>query len=368
MRIAIVGTRGVPARYGGFETYAEELGSRLVRMGHEVLVTCRPHLYPDRRSAYLGMSLVYPPSIPGKATDTLSHTLFSVRAVLAWRPDAVLLCNVANSPVGLVLSIFGVPVVINVDGLEWKRKKWGPAGRFYFRCAEAVACAGARALISDSRAIRDYYLHRFRRDSAFIPYGARQVCPLRPGLLERFGLRPGEYFFTASRIEPENHQDCAVEAFLSLDTDKCFALAGAPNPNSSYARKLCAVKDPRVRFLGAVYERDIVDELFSNAYAYIHGNEVGGTNPALLQAMGAGCAVLALDVVFNREVLGDAGVYFRLDAGDLRRAMAWMLQHPDRAQAFRDAARQRARLLYDWNRVAEDTERLLRSIVAGRSA
>ncbi len=366
MKVALIGTRGVPARYGGFETYAEELGSRLAARGHRVLVTCRRHLYPDRRSSYRGMELAYPPSVPGVATDTFSHTLCAVLPTVLWRPDAVLMCNVANAPLALLLRAAGARVVIHVDGVEWKRRKWGPVARTYLRWAAAVACRVAHGIISDSRAIQERYRQLFGRESAYIPYGAPLIRSRRPEVLSRFGLRPRGYFFIASRLEPENHQDIAVEAFRRVNAGVCLAIAGSARRSSAYARKLITVKDPRIRFLGPVYDRDVVDELFCGAYGYIHGNEVGGTNPALLQAMGAGCPIVALDTVFNRETLGDAGWYFRPDATDLAEKILWLVRNPDQAKAGGDNARARAAWLYTWEDVADRTERLLRAVATGR--
>lgn len=357
MKIAIVGTRGIPAKYGGFETCAEELGVRLVKKGHRVAVSCRRYLYPERKAFYKGVVLCYPPSIPGKATDTFSHSFFSIIRLLCWAPDVILVFNSANSPLVLLPKIFGKKIVINVDGLEWKRAKWGRAAKLYYKFAEFFSSLAADAVISDAAAIKDYYMKKYRRETVYIPYGAYLSESKNPGVTEEYGLDKGGYFFIGSRLEPENHQDIAVKAFKEVKTDKLLVIAGGANWNSPYVRGLQKEHDRRILLLGPVYKPGHIEELHLNAFAYIHGNEVGGTNPALLKAMGSGNCICALDVPFNREVLGDAGLYFK-DASELKERIEYLLSNPAFVGALREKAKERARQLYRWDKVVDDYERL----------
>jgi len=207
MKVAIIGTRGIPAKYGGFETCAEELSIGLVKKGHKVIVSCRGYLYPEKKKFYKGVKLVYPPSIRGKITDTLSHTFFSILRVLIENPDVILVFNSANSPVALIGKIYGKKIVINVDGLEWKRKKWGKIGKLYYKFCELFSCIVADEIISDAMAIKDYYRRKYKIESVFIPYGAYFYKSKNPEILNEYGLERKNYFFIGSRLEPENNQD-----------------------------------------------------------------------------------------------------------------------------------------------------------------
>jgi len=365
MKIGIVGTRGVPARYGGFETCAEELSVGLVKRGHKVLVSSRRYLYPERAISYKGVSLCYPPSIPGKITDTFSHTFFSILRIILWSPDVMLIFNSANSPLAVIPKLFGEKVVINVDGLEWKRAKWGKVAKMYYKFAEFFSSVIADVVVSDANAIKDYYLRKYGRESVYIPYGAPDIEKKKPEILKRYGLEPYGYFFIASRLEPENHQDMAVEAFQQVKTDKLLVIAGSANWKSPYVKRLKEKKDKRIVFLGPVYEPGYVEELHSNAYAYIHGNEVGGTNPALLKAMGSGNCVIALDVPFNREVLGDAGLYFK-DVMELRRNIEFLLENQQVLNSLRVKAKERARSLYRWEDVVDRYEKVFMGLLYGK--
>ncbi|MCM8768589.1 MAG: DUF1972 domain-containing protein [Candidatus Omnitrophica bacterium] len=358
MKIALIGTRGVPAKYGGFETCAEELALGLVRKGHRVLVSCRRYLYPERQRKYEGVELCYPPSLPGKISDTFSHTFFSLLSVIPWQPDAILVFNAANSPLCLLPRLLGFKVAINVDGLEWKRKKWGRLAKAYYRLAEFFSCLIANEIVADAKAIADYYWRRFHRRTVFIPYGAHLIRPKNPEILSQYGLRPKEYLFIASRLEPENHQDLAVAAFQKTKTDKLLVIAGGANWNSPYVRQLLQTKDPRIRLIGPVYASGHIEELHCHAYAYIHGNEVGGTNPALLKAMGCGNCILALDVPFNREVLADTGLFFSQSAEDLQNKLNYVLSHPEETKKLGEKARERVSIHYRWEDVVNSYQHL----------
>lgn len=361
MKIAIVGTRGIPAKYGGFETCAEELSTGLVSKGHRILVTCRRYLYKDMPAEYKGVELRYPPSLRGKTTDTFSHTFFSIFNAILWSADVILVFNSANSPLVVLPRLLGKKVAINVDGLEWKRAKWSRAAKLYYKFAEFFSSVIANTVISDAVAIKEYYLRKYGRKSVFIPYGAHAIDSKSPEILERYRVKRDEYFFTASRLEPENHQDLSVKAFSDIKTDKFLVIAGAANWNSPYVREIKRTDDTRVKFLGPVYEPGHIEELHCNCYAYIHGNEVGGTNPALLKAMGCGNCIIALDVPFNREVLGNAGLYYK-DADGLKDNIEFLLVNPQYVTEFREAARSRVMKLYRWEKVVEDYERVFAAL------
>lgn len=363
MKIAIVGTRGIPARYGGFETCAEELSVGLVKKGHKVIVTCRRYLYPEKEGFYKGVKLIYPPSIKGKITDTFSHTFFSILRILPEDPDIILIFNSANSPLGIIPKIFGKKIVINVDGLEWKRKKWGKIAKLYYRFCEFFSCLIANSVISDAKVIKDYYKKKYGKETVYIPYGAYFYESKNSEILKIYGVEKKKYFFICSRIEPENNQDIAVKAFSMIETDMKLIIAGGANYKSKYVKELKKFESEKIKFLGPVYIPQHIEELHANCFVYIHGNEVGGTNPALLKAMGSGNCIIALDVPFNREVLGDCGVYFKKDVYDLKEKIEYFLKNPEKTKEYGEKAKERAKKLYRWENVIDEYEKLFLRLV-----
>ncbi|MCM8821337.1 MAG: DUF1972 domain-containing protein [Candidatus Omnitrophica bacterium] len=358
MKIAIIGTRGIPPRYGGFETCAEKIALYLAEKGHRVFVTCRKYLYPDKPRRYKNIELSYPLSIKGKAADTFSHTFFSVFRAIIWNPDAILMFNAANSPLASIARIFRKKIIINVDGLEWKRKKWGFAGKTYFRFASFFATVIADYVVADSIEIARYYQSHFQKNPTYIPYGAEIFYSKNPEILSDFGLKPQCYFFTGSRLEPENNQDLMIREYNRLNSDIPFAIAGNTQNKSRYVKELKSKAKKGVKFIGNVYNAQMYSELQANSIAYIHGNEVGGTNPALLSAMGCGSLIIALDVPFNREVLGDCGLYFTKKYGSLSELIKQILEKPEKYRPLGEKARERARNLYRWEDVGKRYEEL----------
>jgi glycosyltransferase involved in cell wall biosynthesis len=362
VKIALLGTRGVPARYGGFETAVEEIGKRLAARGHEVVVYCRN----DRQeiTTYLGMRLVNLPALRLKQTETLSHTALSVAHIAMHPCDVAIAFNVANAPVILGLRARRIPVALHVDGLEWKRAKWSGAGRRYFVLAERIGVRTADCLIADARAIQDYYAKQYGVQSRFIAYGAPILSVRSTERIQALGLRAREYYLAVARLEPENNVHLIVSAFAQSDTRFPLIVVGDAPHAERYGESLRgAAVGADVRFLGGVWDRELLDDLYAHSLVYAHGHSVGGTNPSLLRAMGASAPIAAYDVVFNREVLGAAGQYFRAE-DDLRRILLEAQTAPERFSRYGEAARTRAAAEYDWERVAEDYERLCHELSA----
>jgi glycosyltransferase involved in cell wall biosynthesis len=353
MRIALVGTRGVPAQYGGFETAVEEVGRRLADGGHDVVVYCRHNesVRPsDRPSVYLGMHLVQLPALRQRAAETLSHTALSVLHLLAHRVDVAIVFNAANSPFLPLLRAARIPVATHVDGLEWKRAKWGPNGRRYYRLAEAMAVRWSDALIADAQGIQDYYRDEFDADTELIAYGAPTVDPHAHDRLAELGLEPDGYHLVVARFEPENHVDRIVAGYVDSAATRPLIVVGSAPYSDEYTKMIRATADDRVRLLGGIWDQQLLDQLYANALTYLHGHSVGGTNPSLLRAIGAGTATTAFDVSFNREVLGELGVYFA-DRADVAVALEATEADVAGTQARGTATRARA-ADYDWDDVA----------------
>jgi len=364
MRVAILGTRGIPARYGGFETLAEELAARLAAAGHRVTVFTRTHAAVPGVATHRGADVRVLPALRLKALETLSHTLLSALHASRRRYDVVLLCNAANAPLIPLLHARGLPVVLNVDGLERKRRKWGALGRAYYRVCERLSARWADEVVTDAGVIQRYYRRAWRRASVMIPYGGDLPAPAGDDTLRRLGLAPGSYFLYVSRFEPENNPDRVAAAYRAVPGDAPLVLVGdAPYADDLIRRvRALAAGDRRVVLPGAVYGEGYRQLLFG-ARAYIHATEVGGTHPALVEAMGAGRVVFFLDNLPNREVVGSAGVPFTFAVErSLTAALAAFAAAPAEFSALGAAARARVAQLYRWDDVAAAYERLLEGL------
>jgi glycosyltransferase involved in cell wall biosynthesis len=357
VRFAILGTRGIPARYGGFETFAEELAARLVQRGHEVTVYCRArHAEP----VYRGVRLRYLPTIRHKYFDTLAHTFVSTLDALGRRYDAALYCNAANAILTWMPRVAGTPVALNVDGLERHRKKWNALAKAWSRISEWLATWMPDAIVTDAHAISAYYRQKYQRDSHMIPYGAETVRAESTGTLAQLGLEPGKYFLYVSRLEPENNALLVREAFERTDTPFKLALVGDAPYAADYIAKVRDTRDPRIVIPGAIYGLGY-RELGSHCFAYIHATEVGGTHPALIEAMGRGALTLYLDTPENAEVAGGAGLPFTHE--NLQQVIETTLQmSEDKRAAWRARAVERVRDRYSWEAVTDAYERLLVSL------
>ncbi len=370
LRIAMIGTRGVPAAYGGFETAIEEIGRRLVVRGHDVTVYCRTlgNGAPAPRE-YLGMNLVHLPAVRHKAVETLSHTALSVLHTTMHRlPDAAFVFNAANAPFVPWLGMRRIPTAVHVDGLEWLRGKWGPAGKRYYRWAEEFCVRRADALIADAQGIVDYYDREFQVPTKLITYGAHILRDVPTDRLAELDLRPKGYHLVVARFEPENHVDVIIEGYLKSSASLPLVVVGSAPYAAAYTNRIAerAASDPRIRVLGGVWDQGQLDQLYAHAVTYLHGHSVGGTNPSLLRAMGAGTAVIAWDVVFNREVLGTGGVFFDSDS-----TLAPLIEDaeltPHRTEELGSALQGRAEQRYNWDAVTDGYEALSKRLSEGYS-
>ena len=358
LKIAIMGIRGIPANYGGFETFAEHLSTRLVEKGHEVTVYGRSNTIKHDDEYYRGVRLVILPTISHKYFDTVAHTFFCVVHALKERYDVILICNSANSIFSFIPRLCGTPVALNVDGLEWKRAKWNILGQWFYKISEYLATILPNEVVTDARDIEKYYLEKFRKRSTYIPYGTPVGRVETRDVLDKFNLQQQKYVLYVSRMEPENNAHLVVKAFEKVKTDLKLVMVGDAPYNGKYIEDLRKTSDSRIIFTGYVFGPGY-RELQSNAYFYIQATEVGGTHPALLEGMGHGNCVLANDVPEHREVLGDAGFFFRTDQnGDLRDRMQYLLDHPEVVTSTGHKAQQRVMENYTWDKITSDYEKL----------
>ena len=366
LQIAILGSRGIPHTYSGYEAFIGEVGPRLVDRGHDVTVYCRSSLFAERPETFKGVRLIYLPSFETKTLGTLSHTLVSMFDVMFRRMDVIFVVNVVNAFHCILPRLFGKNVAINVDGLDWKRGKWGRLGKKYFYCnAKSVGRICPKGVVTDAREMQRIYLDEFRTPSVSIAYGANIEKSQNPEVVCQYGLEPGQYYLVASRLVPENNADLIVRAFEKLRTSRKLAIAGNANYRSEFVDRLKETKDARITFLGHVGSADHVKELHCNAYGYIHGHSLGGTNPALLKALGYGNCVLALGTAFNKEVLQDYGILFD-DANDLAEKLRCIEDHPEIAKKYRLHAPERIRQAYTWEKITDQYEELFLQLASGQ--
>src|SRR5919112_820179 len=368
MRIGILGTRGIPASSGGFETFAEQLSTRLVARGHDVTVYCRAHYVSPRQIEYRGVRLKVLPTIRHKYFDTVVHAgLSAFHAAGLGRFDAALICNAANAPFAPVLRAAGTPVAINVDGLEHKRRKWNWLGKNYYRVAERLSVWLPNETVTDARVIQDYYLAKYRARSTMIAYGAEVERRTDRQAVSRWGVEPNRYVLYVSRLAPENNAEMVIQAFPRVRTpQKLLVVGDAPYAHEYIAHlRSLARRDRRIVFTGFVFG-DAYRSLQQNAYCYVHATEVGGTHPALLEAMGYGNCVLTLATPENVEVVGDAGIPYA-DEADLESKLRRVLSDGAIVNGYRQRAQQRVSAHYDWERVVDRYENLF-ARMAGRPA
>lgn len=355
MRIAILGTRGIPSSYGGFETFAEELSVRLAARGHLVTVYCREQ---QSFTKYRGVHLVWLPTIRHKYFDTLAHTFVSTLHLVRHRVDVALYCNAANAIFTILPRVFGIPVALNVDGIERKRRKWNAFARAWYRISEYLSTILPTKFVTDAEAIRTYYKEQYNKDSLFIPYGADTKLAETQDILHKLGLSPHRYFLYVSRMEPENRALEVRQAFEQVATELKLALIGDAPYAHEYIQRVRDTKDPRVVIPGAVYGVGY-RELGTWCFAYIHATEVGGTHPALIEAMARGALVLYLDTAENAEVCGDAGLPYHGEAGLVARLREVLAMPEAERDRYRQKALERVRERYDWEAVTTQYETLL---------
>lgn len=366
LHIALLGTRGIPAGYSGFETCVEQLGQRLVERGHQVTVYCRSHHITYPGTHYKGMRLIKLPTISNKYLDTIVHSLCSSLHALGQRYDIALYFIAGNSPVSWIPRLRGTKTILNVDGLDWKREKWPAPAKRYIQFAEYLATKLPNAYVTDSHVVQHYYREKFGDEPPYIPYGS-EVERAAPGeTLARFGLEPNKYVLFVGRLVPENYAHHLLEAFAGLDTDlKCVIVGDAPYAEAYIASlKRLGAQDPRIVFTGYVFGEGYL-ELGSNAYVFVETSGVGGTHPALIEAMAFGNCVVVHDTAENLETIAEAGLSYRGRTGaqSLRKVLQRLLEQPDLVSEYGRRAQNRARTYYTWTAVADAYERLFYRLV-----
>ncbi|OAT85105.1 DUF1972 domain-containing protein [Desulfotomaculum copahuensis] len=359
MDLAIVGSRGIPAHYGGYETFAEELSTRLTDRGYEVCVTCEGY---GQAKWYNNVNLIYVPIITKIIPRNLAEVIHDICAIMYVsifiRPKIIYLLGYAACYTCIISRCLGIKVWINADGLEWKRRKFGSVGRAIIKALEGIAVKVSNLMIADSKHIQKYLFEEYHINSSYIPYGAYPVKDIDPNLITKFNTRPKEYYLVVARIEPENNIDVIIDGFVKSNSKKQLIVVGKVQ-NNNYGKMLLCKASDRVHFIGGIYDKNLLNALRLHCFAYFHGHEVGGTNPSLLEALACGNIIIAIDVPFTREVARNAA-YFFTDASSLCEVIneveSSYINYPEREELSRD------RLIkagYTWDNVLKCYQILL---------
>lgn len=353
MKISIIGTRGYPYVYSGYETFVSELAPRLVQEGYEVTVYCHKGLFNEYPASVNGVNLVYLPAIESKILSQFSHSLLATLHSLFQKVDMVLYVNTANGPFGILTLLFRRRTAINTDGLEWRRPKWQGLGAKYFYFASWLSTKVFDIVISDSDQMAEIYKNQFNCQSLTIAYGANIGYSTDTSAIENLGLEKNSYYLVVGRLIPDNNADVIIRGYRESCAMKKLVIVGDVPYEDSYADHIRSICNDRVLLTGYVRNGNFLRELYCNAYAYIHGHEFGGTNPTLLKALAYGCCILALDTVFNREVLNDEqyGLYFHKTTESVKSKIEWLEKNTTQVSIYQAKARDRITEKYTWEQI-----------------
>lgn len=361
MKIAILGTRGIPGTYGGFETFTEELSTRLVKKGIEVTVFCyKKSIYGEPE--YKGVKLLYVKKPKFGHLSTIFYDLFCIFKALRGY-DLIYMLGYSTGLFFWIPRLFKKPLLVNMDGLEWKRAKWPTYGKIYLKLTEWLAVKFATLIIADSENIKYYLKSKFGKDinCYTIRYGTDIVDnPPDINQIQPYNLKPFKYYLVVCRLEPENHIKEIIEGFIISKTQKKLVIIGDYNIATPYIKELLKKKDERIKFIGAIYNKDLLKAIRFYAFAYFHGHSVGGTNPSLLEALGCGNKVIAHDNIFNREVASDCAIYFSSSSHIPN--IIYSLEN-ELNMNLATKAKNRMREKYNWDLIANEYQKLIQGLM-----
>lgn len=372
MKIALIGARGIPHHYASAEQLVRHLGKYMVSQGHEFTVYCYSHLFTDHSPSYEGIGRIFVPTVEHKYFGQIIHATLSSIDVLRRDVDIVHYQFLNNSVQSLLPFIAGKRIITNVDGQIWDDPKWPkPVRHIFFKSAARVAMAVSKQIVTDAVGIYDIYRTKYGKVSAVIEYGADIKHSTQPDRLTKYGLRPGAYYFVAARLVPSNSADIIVEAFKQSRSQRQLVIAGGQAFGSPWYQALRRNAGPSVTFLGPVADQDDLDELYCNAYCYLHGASLGGINSALLRPLGCGITALALETVYNREVLemrdgSLCGMLWRRGIDDLVEQIRRIDRDPLLAQELGAKAQARIREAFTWERIGRQYELFYKMVLEER--
>ncbi|MCE7798412.1 DUF1972 domain-containing protein [Sphingobium sufflavum] len=369
LRIALIGDRGIPARYSGFSTLVEELAVGLVcDHGMDVTVYCRNQYYAEHPPQYKGVTCRYLPAPGGKSFESIVHSNLAVVDATLRDFDLAFVVDPGNGPFVLPFRLRGIPVVIHTDGLGWQRRKWSPLQQRYYKWSEWVSARLATWLVTDSRAMQRYYRDEYQADSTYIPYSGEVGDEPDVAALARHGVTPGNYYLVVARLEPENNVDHIIREYRASGVEKPLIVVGSVPYQSDYARAIAAENDGKVRCVGGVFASAELNALYRHCAAYLHGHEVGGTNPSLLRAMHWGAPVVPINMVFHRENVGEDNPYFHKAPGHLAAILRDLDADAARRIALGKRAHAHAAATFRWDAVVDGYAQLFRRLIDLKAA
>jgi len=367
MKIAVLGTKGIPATWGGIERHVEELATRFVKMGHEVTVYCRPYYTTTTDEFYNGVRLKKLPTIRSKNYDAITHTFLATLHLLRREYDIVHYHAIGPATLSIIPRLFGKKTVATVHGLDWQREKWGRRARTYLKLGERAAVHFPHATIAVSRFLKEYLEAKYHRPVNYIPSAVSDPVSLPPSAIRSYGLEGGDYILFVARLVPEKGCHFLIDAFNRIRTDKRLVIAGGSSHSDDYVKRLQASAGENVIFTGYVYG-DELHELYSNAYCYVHPSTMEGLPITLLEAISYGRCIVASDIPPNMEVVKDNGMIFEnKNVDDLVRALKMVLDNPSLAADLGRRAQAMGVTDYSYDGIAAKTIRLYQAVVAGKS-
>ena len=364
LNISIIGVKGYPYVYGGYETFVKEISERLIDK-YNITVYCHKSLFSNKPKNIGGINLVYVPTIETKILSQPIHSFFSIIHACFSKSDIILVVNSANGPFGILTKLFRIPTAINVDGLEWLRPKWKGLGSVYYKWASKMATLFYDQIVNDSDEMRKVYLDLFKRDSKVIAYGANIRKSKSPELINKWNLSQRKYYIVIGRLIPDNNADLIIKGFLKSSSNKKLVIVGDVPYKDSFASDLKKINDKRLVFTGYVNDQDLLAELYHNCYVYVHGHEFGGTNPTMIKAMAYSCAILALDTVFNKEMLqkGKFGLFFKKELFSITNMIDYCEKEKLIIDKFRSESVNGISNKYNWDFVAKDYLEVFKQLI-----
>jgi len=368
INISIIGVKGYPYVYGGYETFVKEISERLSDK-YNITVYCHKGLFLNRPKSINGINLVYIPTIETKILSQPIHSFFSIIHACLSKTNLILVVNSANGPYGIIPKLFKIPTVINVDGLEWLRPKWKGLGSVYYKFASRMATFFYDQIINDSDEMRKVYLDLFKKDSKVIAYGANIRKSKSPELINKWNLKQREYYLVIGRLIPDNNADLIIKGFLKSNSKRKLVIVGDVPYKDSFASDLKNLANKRLIFTGYVKDQNILAELYHNCYVYVHGHEFGGTNPTMIKAMAYGSSILALDTIFNREMLqnGKFGIFFKKELLSITNMIEYCEKENILMDDFRNNSVKGITKKYNWDFVSDQYSKVFKYLIIQRN-
>ncbi|PCJ23220.1 MAG: glycosyl transferase family 1 [Flavobacteriales bacterium] len=356
MKIAIIGTRGIPNHYGGFEQFAEYLALGLVAKNHQVWVY-NSHLHPFKENNWKGVNLIHCKDLEHKI-GTPGQFIYDFNCIIDSRKrnfDIILQLGYTSSSVwGWLLPKKSV-VITNMDGLEWKRTKFSKKVQRFLKYAEKLAVKKSNHLVADSIGIQQHIKERFNKEASYIAYGADVFNSPNPKILESYNIHELKYYILIARMEPENNIETILDGFIKSNVESPFLVIGeAENKFGSYLKEKFK-NNKNIQFLGGIFDMEVLNNLRHYAKLYFHGHSVGGTNPSLLEAMASNALIVAHNNIFNESILGEDAMYFT-NSEDI--ANIFSKQETRNRAKFIDNNIQKIKTLYSWGKIIDDYEKL----------